>query len=312
MTKSLYLIIFILSASLANAALVDDIVQLKQLGLDDDILTQSVLASEEKIVPQDLIKFKHAGFSNELIKKLLMAKASLQDTGVSAKETHRIIVQHKPMQQSGEVELTLHTHARGAKLHLDGKLLGVTQPGANRFNVPTGKHLFKLEHGRRLYEELVNIEVGKANILYIYHMDDATQNSIATADKFLSSHKREFDEIMKLEFRENVRGSGGEALGIRTKQNIKAYAQKSIRIYDTVLTRFVVTAVTAFNHWGTDRISYSGEEIMFYFDMTEDLEIKKTVHFFETALNKFNELVEAYKLFDQRMIKINYYQKRIA
>jgi hypothetical protein len=305
MKKTAYLTYtLLLFTTICFADLADDLIQLKSLGLDDETIASSAAQSETKLQPSDLVKLKQAGFSNELIKKLLMP--SKTETVPQAPQTIVIQQQNAP---KGQVEITIHTHAAGGKIFIDGEFVANAHKGINKLNAPAGKRQLRIDHADNEYADNIEIDSSKPNVFYIYYFDEPNENSKKISDNFSKKYQRELTKLAENQFPTTLVDGDGFAVGKIYYTDITCSVYKTIKSFDKELTRIVFSGlkrkrINATKYSKERNYVDESKTIFFTYDLNDDLEIINEYISFKDIETKFQIWINSYAAYDRDMAQI--------
>jgi hypothetical protein len=287
----------------------DDLIQLKSMGLDDDTLVTSVHQSESKLEPKDMIKLVQSGFSSELVKRMLMKPVTTAPVAAVAPQT--VVIQQQ-VAPAGQVEITIHTHAKGGKLHVDGELVSTLHHGINKINVPTGEHELRMDHADEEYTSVVNIDAGKPNVFYIFFLDEPNENSRAEFERYKKANKRQISMLVGNPFKTDLVDSDGFNVGktFYTKVMCEPYA--TVKIFGTEKTRLRFTGLfnkTIFGTKYSKEKNYSNDTktIFFSMDIDKNLNTLDSVVYDERVHDQYESILSQIKRLDDNLALIKTY-----
>ena len=297
---SRFCLILLFLASQIFAGAVEDIISLKEMGLDDSSIVESA-SQGEKLKPADLIKLKKAGFSNELIGKLMKAqKAS------SSKQSQptTIIVQQQESKSSGEVELTVHTVINGGLLKINGKEIARTNRGINKITVPTGDHVVRLETSYGSYEEEISVKSGVANVIHIYDYVEPPESCKEVYKSYIKKFERELNSMIKSSHKIDLVDREGFRVGSEKYEGIRVDIGSSIRIFDEHQTCVTFSGQeTTYDKYG-DATSRKNPEVLFRIWIDPEFDLKTKAIFVERTFKNFQRIVKEYRDLDESLARI--------
>ena len=294
--------LFLLLTSCLFAGMVEDVISLKEMGLDEASIIDSV-AQGEKLKPADLLKLKKAGFSNELIGKMMKAQKA-KPAAASAQPTTIIVQQQQQEEKAGEVQLTVHTDLNGATLKIDGNEVAKTTKGINKIIVPTGKHVIRMEASDGAYEKEVEFEKGQANVLHIFDHVEAPESSKTIYQKFLEKTAREITFVKAYSHKANIKGSDGFVKAEETIKDVQYSMGKSIRIFDDYLTSMVFQGVEHTYYIDSGKAYQSSPKVLFIVYFDESLEIKDYRYAVKRVYENYMETKRDYEQLDRNKAKV--------
>lgn len=80
--------------------LANDLIKLKELGLNDDLIVKSALQSDENLKPADLVKLMEAGFSSKIIEKLMSSNETEKIKSILSGKTYVFDQKMGPIEKS--------------------------------------------------------------------------------------------------------------------------------------------------------------------------------------------------------------------
>jgi hypothetical protein len=294
---------FLASQSGVWGDLADDLIALKSMGMDDESLRVSVQQSNSKLSPGDMLKLKKGGFDNALIKKLLMA--GMKPAQDSQAQPQTVVIQQQ-VAPAAQVEITVHTHGKGGKLHVDGKLVATMHGGINKVMVPSGEHEFRLDHADKEYRQMVNIDPAQPNVFYIFYFDEVNEHSKAVFERYRREFKRELAQFCEHEFDSDIVDRDGFTVGREYYKEIECRPYATIRTFGQEKTRLMFEGRFHKKIHGTkynkEHTYKKGLKTRFFtLDIEDSLEVSGELVYFDRAKMTFDELVLSFQRLDKNL-----------